>query len=133
MLIQSKRLTHKQKRFVEEYMITLDPRDAAIKAGFSPKTIDIKAYQLMQTEHVKIELERAINERAKRMEINQDDVLEGLLREARYMGDGTSHSARVAAWAHIAKHLGMFIERISTENGNLVVEIVRYGKNNTPE
>lgn len=32
------KLTNRQKRFVEEYLIDLNARQAAIRAGYSPKT-----------------------------------------------------------------------------------------------
>ncbi len=34
----AKKLTEKQKRFVEEYLIDLNATQAAIRAGYSPKT-----------------------------------------------------------------------------------------------
>ena len=38
-------------------------------------------------------------------------MIRGLKKEATLEGEGSSHSARVAAWAHLGKHLGMFTER----------------------
>ncbi len=38
-------------------------------------------------------------------------VIEGLLKEARREGEGSSHSARISAWGLLAKHLGMLIDR----------------------
>jgi hypothetical protein len=60
------------------------------------------------------------NARSDRVRITQDDVLRGLHREATWMGDGASHSARVAAWGLIAKHLGMLDRRQLDENGEPV-------------
>ncbi len=56
--------------------------------------------------------------RSKRTEITQDEVIQGLKKEATLEGEGSSHSARVAAWAHLGKHLGMF-----TDNLNLGGEV----------
>jgi hypothetical protein len=56
-------------------------------------------------------IQAAQQARSERVQITQDDVLRGLHGEATFTGDGSSHAARVSAWAHIAKHLGMFIER----------------------
>lgn len=45
-------------------------------------------------------------------------VLRGLLSEAENMEEGASHGARVAAWAHLGKHLNMFIDKVDhTTNG----------------
>lgn len=39
-------------------------------------------------------------------------VLRGLLTEAEWMGEGSSHSARVSAWEKLGKHLGMFTDKV---------------------
>ena len=63
----------------------------------------------------KVDIHRAIQEgqeaRSERTGVTQDQVITGLLHEARLTSEGSSHSARVAAWAHLGKHLGMFTER----------------------
>ncbi len=43
--------------------------------------------------------------------LTQDEVISGLKREAALDGKDSSHSARVSAWAHLGKHLGMFTDR----------------------
>ena len=41
----AKKLTEKQKRFVEEYLIDLNATQAAIRAGYSPKTANEQGTQ----------------------------------------------------------------------------------------
>jgi len=55
-------------------------------------------------------------------------VLRGLLNEAEDMTEGSSHGARVAAWAHLGKHLGMFVDKTEL-SGSVHQEI----SNLTPE
>ena len=55
-------------------------------------------------------------------------VLRGLLSEAKNIDEGASHSARVAAWAHLGKHLGMFTDKLE-HSGSVHQEI----SNLTPE
>jgi len=55
-------------------------------------------------------------------------VLKGLLSEAKNIDEGASHSARVAAWAHLGKHLGMFVDKTEL-SGSVHQEI----SNLTPE
>ncbi len=66
----------------------------------------------MSNVDVRAAIDDAIRERSSRALLSQDAVLLGLLEEARHTGDGSSHSARVSAWAHIGKHLGMFVDRV---------------------
>jgi phage terminase small subunit len=41
-------LTPKQRRFVEEYMKDFQPTQAAIRAGYAPKSARSQAYRLLQ-------------------------------------------------------------------------------------
>lgn len=106
------KLTPKQQRFVDEYLIDLNATQAAIRAGYSPKTAhSIGAENLIKPE-VQKAIEQAQQERQKRTLVTQDDVIRGLLTEAEWQGEGSSHSARVSAWAHLGKHLNMFTDKI---------------------
>lgn len=51
-------------------------------------------------------------------------VLRGLLNEAEDMTEGSSHGARVSAWAHLGKHLGMFVDKSEVKtDGNISINI----------
>lgn len=72
------RLTEKQKRFVDEYLIDLNATQAAIRAGYSGKTAGRIAIELLNKTHISdLVRERMIN-RGKRTEITQDRVLQEL-------------------------------------------------------
>ncbi len=75
-------LTAKQKRFVEEYLIDLNATQAAIRAGYSPKTAEQEGYKLVQKSSVSEEIIKAIAERSKRTGISQDRVIQELARIA---------------------------------------------------
>ncbi len=111
-------LTPKQACFVEEYLLDLNATQAAIRAGYSKKTANDQGAQLL----AKLSIRQAVAEaqaiRSKRTAITQDEVIQGLKKEATLEGEGSSHSARVSAWAHLGKHLGMF-----TDNLNLGGEV----------
>ncbi len=55
-------LTAKQKRFVDEYLIDCNATQAAIRAGYSPKTANIQAAKLMRnksiSDYINSELEK---------------------------------------------------------------------------
>lgn len=75
-------LTKKQERFVEEYLVDLNATQAAIRAGYSPKTAEQMGYQLLQKTSVQKKLEQAMDQRSKRVEITQDRVLREYARLA---------------------------------------------------
>ena len=106
------KLTPKQQLFVDEYLIDLNATQAAIRAGYSLKTAEQQGFQLLKKTSVSEAIEQAQQERQKRTLVTQDDVIRGLLTEAEWQGEGSSHSARVSAWAHLGKHLNMFTDKI---------------------
>ena len=75
-------LNPKQKRFVEEYLIDLNGRQAAIRAGYSPKTADVQASRLLRNAKVQKAIEAAMYARSKRTEVSADRVVEELARIA---------------------------------------------------
>lgn len=76
------RMTEKQKRFVEEYLIDLNATQAAIRAGYSVKRASEIGYQLLQKTTVQQAISEKMAERSKRTGINQDRILMELARIA---------------------------------------------------
>ena len=76
------KLTAKQQRFVDEYLIDLNATQAAIRAGYSPSTANEQGAQNL----VKLSISNAINqplaERSRRTGISQDRVLRELAKIA---------------------------------------------------
>lgn len=76
------RLVPRQERFVEEYLIDLNATQAAIRAGYSPRTADKQGWQLLEKPRVIARVREALAERSKRTGINQDRVVRELARIA---------------------------------------------------
>ena len=76
------KLTPKQQRFVDEYLIDLNATQAAIRAGYSLKTAGQIGEQNLKKLEIKNAIELAQKERQKRTLVTQDDVIRGLLTEA---------------------------------------------------
>lgn len=72
------KLTAKQQRFCDEYLIDLNATQAAIRAGYSEKRASEQAYQLLQKTTVQNHIAELQKEREKRTEITQDSVLHEL-------------------------------------------------------
>lgn len=71
-------LNKKQKRFVEEYLIDLNATQAAIRAGYSPKTAKEIGSENLTKPNIKSEIDKAMAERSKRTGINADRILQEL-------------------------------------------------------
>ena len=76
------KLTAKQKKFVEEYLIDLNATQAAIRAGYSPNTAQEQSSRLLSNVMVKNEIDKAMAERSRRTGISQDRVLRELAKIA---------------------------------------------------
>ena len=76
------KLTAKQKRFVEEYLIDLNATQAAIRAGYSVESAGSIGNENLKKPEVRACIEKAMAERSKRTGINADRVLRELARIA---------------------------------------------------
>jgi len=73
-------LTLKQSRFVEEYLVDLNGRRAAIRAGYSPnpKTAEVQASRLLSDAKVEAAVREAMQARSQRTEVTADRVVREL-------------------------------------------------------
>lgn len=137
------KLTDKQKRFIEEYLIDLNATQAAIRAGYSERT----AYSIGEENLKKPEIKRAIEEaqlnRSSRVQITQDDVIRMLIEniekssgtkqvvitQTRKSEDGEFVGDDVAQFVYepssvnkalelLGKHLGMFKDKLDVTTGD---------------
>ena len=71
-------LTPRQARFVEEYLIDLNAKDAAIRAGYNKKNAKQLGHKTLQAPAVQEAVTAAVEARSKRTGITADRVLEEL-------------------------------------------------------
>jgi len=80
----TRKLTAKQRLFVAEYLIDLNATKAAIRAGYSTRTAEWIGHQQLKKTQVSSAIQKAMDERAKRIGITQDRVLLEYARIAFY-------------------------------------------------
>lgn len=68
-------MTLRQQAFIDEYMIDLNATQAAIRAGYAPKTARITAANLLAKSNIQDAIAVRSAERARRTGINADRVL----------------------------------------------------------
>lgn len=78
----ARKLTDKQKKFIEEYLIDLNATQACIRAGYSVKTAKEIGAQNLTKLNIQEAISRAMAERSKRTGINQDRIVQELARIA---------------------------------------------------
>lgn len=74
------KLTGKQQRFVEEYLIDLNVTQAAIRAGYSEKTAYSIGHELLKKPEIENAIQKAMDKRSERTGITQDQVLAELAK-----------------------------------------------------
>jgi len=81
-VLDSLKLTPKQRLFVQEYLIDLNAKQASIRAGYSVKNSEFQAHCLLKNPKVKQAIELAMYEREQRTKVTQDRVIEELAKIA---------------------------------------------------
>lgn len=151
------KLTNKQKRFIEEYLIDLNATQAAIRAGYSKKTANEQGTQNLAK--LSIYIEEAQKQRSERTQVTQDDVINGLLEvvamsagkkvvietDVAKNADGELVGFDIAktkfepaaankALELLGKHLGMFKDRVDLTTGdNPLPTVIHIEFGNEPE
>lgn len=76
-------LTPRQALFCKEYVIDFKGKDAAIRAGFSPRAADQQASRMLTVDKIRKEVDRLRREKEKRLEASADFVVRELMRIAK--------------------------------------------------
>ena len=104
------RLTEKQKRFCEEYLIDLNATQAAIRAGYKQKTAYSQGQRMLKNVEVQQYIQQLMQHRSEITGITAEDVLRELNAVA--MADTEiKGSDKMKALELLGKHLGMFSEK----------------------
>lgn len=74
-VIAGRTISPQMRLFVLEYMVDLNGKAAAIRAGYSPASAAQQAHRIMLHPWVMEEIGKAMDARAKRVEVTADDVL----------------------------------------------------------
>jgi phage terminase small subunit len=75
-------LSPRQQFFIAEYLKDLNATQAAIRAGYSPRTAESQASRLLRHVKVASAVAEAQRRRLERVEVKSDDILRELLRIA---------------------------------------------------
>ena len=128
-------LTPKQEMFCLEYVVDMNGTQAAIRAGYSKRTANEQAAQLLAKPSIKQRVQELLAERARRVKLSADWVLARLRAEAERAGDGASPAARVRALELLGKHLGLFparVEHSGPAGGPIDLHVAATGLNVDP-
>ncbi len=100
------KLTAKQARFVEEYLIDLNATQAAIRAGYSEKTSHAIGQENLRKPIIAEAVAKARQERSEKTKSSADWVVEKLEKEAEDAAN--SGAERISALDKLGKHHGIY-------------------------
>ena len=136
-------LTPRQARFVDEYLIDLNGTQAAIRAGYSPKTADVQASRLLTRVKVCAAIAQKQAERSAKAELTTEWIIERLIENANRAMEAEpardaagrpigiyTYQGNVAnkALELLGKHRGIFLDKVQMtgqDGGPLQVAITR--------
>lgn len=152
------KLTAKQQRFVDEYLIDLNATQAAIRAGYAKKTAYSIGEENLRKPEIKSRIETRMAEKEAALIADQDEVLKYLtsvmrgrsrasvvvvenigdyMSQAREMEKSPDEKERLKAAELLGKRYGLFDRRdqaVKTgEKNNLLEAIAAIGEINTDD
>ena len=116
-------LTAKQQRFVSEYLVDNNATQAAIRAGYSPRTAQEQSSRLLSKAIVASAVRAKQQHLAERNELTQDWVISKLVIEAELHAEDSSSSTRIKALELLGKYLGIpgFAAVVTNDNRSLTL------------
>lgn len=142
------KLTAKQKRFCDEYLISLNATQAAIKAGYTSKYANTNASKLLQNTTVKEYISARMAEKDAELIATQDEVLKYLtavmrgesvssvvvvestgdfMSTAREMNKHPDEKERLKAAELLGKRYGLYTEKIEADVDTELNITIDYG------
>jgi phage terminase small subunit len=104
-------LTAKQLVFIAEYMVDLNGKQAAIRAGYSEKTAEVQASRLLSNAKVAAEVERRSEKRQKKLGLSADFVLDGIRETTIEARAAAEFAPALKGYELLGKHLKLFTEK----------------------
>lgn len=130
------KLTAKQQRFCDEYLIDLNATQAAIRAGYSKKTAYSIGVENLKKPEIKKQIDERMAEKESKLIASQDEVLKYLtavlrgeseaevvvvegqgdgFSEARTLRKAPDEKERLKAAELLGKRYGLYTDKVETE------------------
>ena len=101
----------KRERFVREYLVDLNATQAAIRAGYSPKTAYSSGQRMLKYVEIQARIVELQSHIVERTDLSIDWVLQELRATYHAARGSGQQSAANKSLELLGKHLGMYVER----------------------
>lgn len=126
-------LTPKQAEFVRQYLIDLNAKQAAIRAGYSENTAEMQGSRLMSYAKVQQAVAEGQKQKAAKSSRTALEVLEDIQACTREAREGGDLKTALKGLEMEGKHIGMFRENLGGDEApmptKVVIEVVDGRKN----
>jgi len=121
----------KRERFAKEYAVDCNATQAAIRAGYSPKTARQQGARLLSKVNIALPLEEA----AKAAELNAEEVIDGIRRTVQRCEspDNFQPFAVLKGYELLGKRLKLFTDKIELTGDDLLIERLTAGRKRLQE
>lgn len=142
------RMTEKQKRFCDEYLIDLNATQAAIRAGYSKRTAGVIGGENLEKPYIKAYIDARLKEKQDALIADQDEVLRYLTSvmrgesqseeivvegtgdgcsEARIMLKRPSERDRLKSAELLGKRYGLYTDKVEADVDTELTITIDYG------
>lgn len=119
-----KKLTSKQAKFIDEYMIDLNATQAAIRAGYSKKTAYSQGQRLLKNVDVKKNLDKRKEKVAKKSGVTRDEIINRLNKRSILVEELQALAAKEKLTTAEENKLARLLLVIKTSDANKSDEIL---------
>ncbi len=105
----------KQESFCQEYVIDSNATQAAIRAGYSPKTAYSQGQRLLKKVEVRTRVDELFAEHRERIDVTVDSLTDLLIGDRKLAHDNKQAGAAVSASEKLAKLHGFMSERLKVD------------------
>lgn len=99
-------LTDKQMSFCQEYIIDMNAKQSAIRAGYSEDTAQEQGSRLLSKVKAKLYIKQLLEDHKDHIDITQAEVIAGIKKIA--MDETINPNVRVNAFAKLGQYLNLF-------------------------
>ncbi len=118
------KLSDKQRKFCEEYVVDYNGTKAAERAGYSPRSAKEQASVLLTKPNIQLYMQELKEKAAERLEVTVDDITEKF-KEIAYSSEERT-TDRIKALENIAKRLGYYESHNKQKNSGVTEDFSNF-------
>ena len=122
------KLTPKQLLFINEYLVSLNATDAALKAGYSPKTASKIGSENLGKPEIKFAIQKAQEKTVAKLEITREQLIEDLIEiknQQKYIQPGVAIKA-----IEVINKMSGFDAPLQIESKSITINVIKPERDN---